>query len=134
VAETEKESIIRTSYALFELIDDSMVRIQFNKEPEITAEIAADIRKQCDVLTQGKAFVVLCLPEDYTSITNEALQFFSKSQEGIQRKAIAFLVNSLAQRLMGNAFIHIFNPDIPTKLFTSEEEAVKWLNSMQSKR
>ena len=32
-------------------------------------------------------------------------------------------------RMMGNAYIRVANPVIPTRLFTAEEEAIRWLES-----
>jgi len=41
--------------------------------------------------------------------------------------AVALLVKSPMARVLGNFFIGFNRSGVPTKLFTSEEEAVKWL-------
>lgn len=49
------------------------------------------------------------------------------------RIADAFLVRSLSVRLIANFFIRVTKPKIPTRLFTSEAEAFKWLESFKDK-
>lgn len=48
------------------------------------------------------------------------------------RIADAFLVNSLSMRLIANFFIKVTKPKIATRLFTSEIEAVKWLENAKN--
>lgn len=47
------------------------------------------------------------------------------------RIADAFLVNSLGVRIMANFFIKVTKPKVTTKLFTDENEAVKWLQGLE---
>lgn len=49
------------------------------------------------------------------------------------RIADAFLVRSLSMRLIANFFIRVTKPKIPTRLFTSEVEAFKWLDGFANK-
>jgi hypothetical protein len=50
------------------------------------------------------------------------------------RMADAFLVKSLAVRLVANFFINVNRPKVNTKLFTDEDAAVKWLQGLQKKK
>ncbi len=57
----------------------------------------------------------------------EARQFV-KSKEAIScTQAIACLVDGLLSKMVGNLLLSVTNGKIPTKLFGSEDEAVKWL-------
>ena len=47
------------------------------------------------------------------------------------RIADAFLVKSLAVRLVANFFINVTRPKTRTKLFTSETQALHWLESIE---
>lgn len=44
--------------------------------------------------------------------------------------AQAFLVSSLAQRIIGNFVINVQRPILPTRLFNTEQEAIGWLRSL----
>lgn len=59
--------------------------------------------------------------------TKEARDFLAseKGCEGI--KILAILVNSPITSMIGNFFFRISKPLVPTKIFTDEIEAKKWL-------
>ena len=61
------------------------------------------------------------------NITKEARDFLAteKGCEGII--ALALLINSSIGSMIGNFWMKISNPLVPTKIFTNEEEAKKWL-------
>lgn len=42
--------------------------------------------------------------------------------------AIAIIIHSPLSRLIGNFFMGLNKPTVPTKLFTKESEALKWLH------
>lgn len=46
--------------------------------------------------------------------------------------AIAFLSNSLAQKIFANFFMRIIKPNTPTRAFDKEEEAIQWLRGFES--
>jgi hypothetical protein len=84
-------------------------------------------------LTAGKRMPVLIDARNYVSMTKEAREYFSKNEivEG-KRIAEALLVNNLASKLMAKAYTVFNKPDNPHKIFTSENEAVKWLLNFKS--
>lgn len=49
------------------------------------------------------------------------------------RLADAFLVKSLAVRLVANFFINVTKPKVKTRLFTDEKKAMKWLEAVKQK-
>lgn len=66
--------------------------------------------------------------------TTEGRKSYAKSAYiNKYRKADAFLVKSLAVRLIANFFIKVTRPEINTKLFTSEEQAIEWLMELEAK-
>lgn len=48
--------------------------------------------------------------------------------------AAAILIDSKISSYFANIFLKFSKPKFPTKLFTSEEEALKWLNEQLEKR
>jgi hypothetical protein len=49
--------------------------------------------------------------------------------QGVQ-KGVALLVNSKVLQQVAMFYIRIYRPTIPTKIFTEEDNARKWLNSL----
>lgn len=71
--------------------------------------------------------------KELKNITKPARDFLAseKNCEGII--AGAFLINSSLGRIIGNFIIHINIPLIPTKIFTNEIKAKKWLSKYVKK-
>ncbi len=62
-------------------------------------------------------------------ITKEAREYTSGEEVDGLDKATAIITNSLPMKILSNFFIKFDNPPAPTQMFTSEEEAIEWLNS-----
>ncbi len=61
-------------------------------------------------------------------VTPKARELFKSSLKMVQiRKAEAFIVNTLANRLLVNVFLKMAKPSVSTRVFTNETEAVVWL-------
>ncbi len=67
----------------------------------------------------------------HTNITAEARKFMANSAHINYLIAEAFIVHSLAQRLLASFFIKIDKPKIPTKFFNKREDAIEWLLSFK---
>jgi len=66
--------------------------------------------------------------------TTEGRKVYAESDYILDNRiADAFLVRSLSVRLIANFFIRVTKPKIPTRLFTSEAEAFKWLEAFKDK-
>jgi len=49
------------------------------------------------------------------------------------RIANAFVVESLALKLIANFFIRVTKPVVPTKMFNNEVDSLSWINSLKEK-
>ena len=61
------------------------------------------------------------------SVSREARLFTASADASKVSKAAALLIGSPVSRVIGNFFLGINRPPYPTRLFTSEAEAIKWL-------
>ena len=79
-------------------------------------------------LTQDKNFLSLVIAAPFTTITKEARD--AANREFMYKNTVvqAIIVQSIANRIMGNFLIKFYKPFCPLKLFKSREEAVAWLN------
>lgn len=67
---------------------------------------------------------------DYSEVksTNkEARDFFASPAATTHFLAMGILISSPLGRIMGNFFIQISKPKVPTKIFTDREKAFEWL-------
>lgn len=63
------------------------------------------------------------------SMSREARAYYAGDETAQVEAAAALLVASLVSKIIGNFFMGINKPVIPTRLFTSEAQAVEWLRS-----
>lgn len=60
-------------------------------------------------------------------------EYYSDNEYSGYRYADAFVVKSLAIRLLVNFYISFNKPSIPTKTFTEPEQAAKWIAEMKQR-
>ena len=120
-----------------------LATLQLNKEKNIlfyrvkqdqvvdVAEMKEMLRYVEEFMGPKKHYAVVDFGGNLTSST-EARQIYADA-EYIQKYRIAdaFLVKSLAVRLIANFFIKVTKPNVKTKLFTEENDAVLWLESLK---
>ncbi len=75
----------------------------------------------------GLVLPVLILCGDHSSTNIDFLNYVSKKENDPYTKADAFVIKSMAQRILGNFYLNIVKPERPTKVFNTKEEAFKWL-------
>lgn len=85
-------------------------------------------------LCRGTAFPVLSDIRRIKHVDKEARAYLAKSESTVFIRAGAFLVSNQLQKLLGNFFILIDKPEIPTRLFTDEAEALAWLQQFKNIR
>jgi hypothetical protein len=66
-------------------------------------------------------------------VSREARAFFGGRETMAVESAIAFIVKSPLSRILGNVYLGINRKNIPTRLFTTEPEAVEWLQGFLAK-
>ncbi len=103
--------------------------------------IIARFRTGAEVtLDDSRANVALCLQRNagrrrpllvdlrgVKSQTAEARAYLA-GREGVQvSQAVGLLIGSPVSRVLGNFYLGLNKPSVPTRLFTSEEEAQAWL-------
>ena len=122
---------IELNKAICSISDDYIITIVIPKNIEIEVDDVLAIRNANEKLSNGKNYVVLVLVGEFSTISKEAREATATSDFGETRKAMAFIISSLPQRIVGNFFINMNNPPTPTKIFNSKEEALAWLKNFQ---
>ncbi len=111
-------------------------RIMFGeyKVEEVTPDIAQHMIATRLEGCNDESFPFLADVRKVKTITKEARSAFAEG-DGIKlMPACALLVDSPVNRLLGNFFLSVSKPKVPTKLFTSKEEAMTWLNGFVNEK
>jgi hypothetical protein len=78
-------------------------------------------------LTNGVKAAVLVRTSSFLTVTKDTREESLNPEKEKYIIAQAILVKNLANQLIGNFYIKFQNPRVPNKLFTDEDEALKWL-------
>lgn len=110
--------------------NDYIVQINATDRTYNVQDIKA-IHAAISELTNKQKALLLLIASNYTSIDIDAKNFLSTDEAGLYSLAEAYVIKSLAQRLLLNFIIKIKGTPVPVKFFTEIDVAIKWLNSFK---
>lgn len=82
-------------------------------------------------MANGRLFPVLVNDLGITGMSKEARDYFSSSQGTVGLKAGAILSRSVFTTAIANFYLKVSRPNIPARMFTSREKAIKWLSQFK---
>jgi hypothetical protein len=83
--------------------------------------------KEAVALTDGEKYYALIDTSNHLETTLEARNYYSTSEFSKYRNADAFVVTSLAIKLVVNFYLKFNKPPVLSKMFNSKAEAFEWL-------
>lgn len=89
----------------------------------------ADARKNTELvikISKGNKYPMLVDARKIKSIDKEARDHFSMRNREGKVNSIAILIGSPISVMVGNFFMGLNKPTVPTKLFSNSEKAIKW--------
>ncbi len=122
------------------VIDCKISRVSLKNENTLFIDIEPDhifessdfieLKSAAKELGDGKRLYNIINVGDLT-IPNKESRELSCSEEGsIYKKADAFVIHSLAQKIIANLMFKINKPVVPTKFFNSIRDAERWIDSL----
>lgn len=111
--------------------EDGIARTQVKPNAEVNL---ADAKENSLVVNQLKAeekFPLIVDTRRIKSISKEARDYFSLRGRESKTFAFAILIDSPLSMIIGNFFMGLNKPRVPVKLFTSEEKAISWCQSLE---
>lgn len=121
--------VLDTPYVHLELQDDLLIGT-YKKGLKITLDIAKEIVRTRLEFTDYKPVVALAYNQGVISMTKEARDYLAV--EGIKAViAGAIVLDSPVGTIIGNFYLSVAKPKIPTRIFTKTEGAMKWLQQFR---
>lgn len=112
------------------LMDDDVLRIEIQPEQEFGLSDFMELVDAAEQIGHGKKFKNLIIVGIHTLPSKEARDMSSSIEGSVYKLADAFVIHSIAQKIIGNFIINIQKPAVPTRLFTNEEDALLWLKNL----
>jgi hypothetical protein len=99
----------------------------FDAAEETIADAKEQLARQREML-DGKPLPFLMDIRRVRSLSRDARAFFASAEAAEVFAATALLIASPLSRAIGNFFLGLNRPSMPTRLFTSERDALAWLD------
>ena len=109
------------------LIDGPICVSVVHLNAEITLDDAMENAEAVKHASEGRVYPMLVDTREIRSIDKDARDFFSMRNRKGGVNAIAILVASPVSVIVGNFFMGLNKPAVPTKLFRDSAKAIKWL-------
>lgn len=125
----DKINRIVLSHSEIFLRDDGLVEILIKESSSISADECAEMIASYKTILENKKYPLLHIVENYVVFEKSAREF-SVTEEGVSFSgAEAYVITSLAHKLLANFYLKVNKPPVPTKFFRSRVEAEEWLTA-----
>jgi len=122
---------VSTRCASFNLIEEGILHIVLVEDSDIDIDESKLMQQKSLLITEGKKFVALIDARAKINVSKESREWDSTPEAQKNMFAQAILVNSLANRIVGNFIIKFHKPVAKTRLFSDEETALQWLREQK---
>ena len=112
------------------LEDDGIVRVKVKPNIEISLQDAQAAIRAVSSVCGGKKTPALVDMRGLVGMDRGARLYFAGEETAKVESAAALIIESPLSKAIGNFFMGLNKPIIPTRLFTSEEEAIAWLKGL----
>jgi len=92
-------------------------------------DVSQELVETYGKLSGHKGNLVLADLSNIKSTTKAAREYAASPASVAMIKAIALIIRSPTSQVIGNIFLRINQPAYPSRMFTSETEAIAWLNT-----
>lgn len=113
--------------------EDGIARTKVKKGSEVKLEHAQENSRVVNGFYVDSKFPLLIDARGIKSMEREARAFFTTNGRKTNTLAFAIIIDSSVSKVVGNFFLGINKPAVPTKLFSNESTALEWLNKFLEK-
>ena len=107
-------------------IENNILIAKFNSVATIDIDMAKKMVEERLAFQEGNVYPTLVYLNGVKFASSEARSFMKdKGLKGLS--AGAFIISNPVEKVIMNFLILISPPEIPTRMFTNESEAIKWL-------
>jgi hypothetical protein len=116
-------------------IENDILLFKYAPKTEIDIDTAKQMVNDRLDYTSGKSIYALIDFTNVKSVTKEARDYMNSPTGGLRGIAGgAFLSNNVVATLFINLYLKVSNPSIPAKFFTSQRDALRWLQLIKTER
>lgn len=119
--------------AWISLIDKDTLRIEYKPDVYVdVSEFEENMRAYKKLMRTERVFL-LTIANAGSESSPEVRRIFTSKERSEFKIAEAFVISSLAQRIVANYVVRVQKPAHPLQFFSSENEASAWLSEQKAK-
>lgn len=119
--------MVETRTARISLLEPDVLRIEYKADCFVDVEeFTENMAAYRQVMKTEKAYI-LTIANDGAEPSPEVRNIFASKERSAFKIAEAFVISSIAQRILANFVMKVQRPNHPLKFFNSEKEAKEWL-------
>ena len=107
--------------------EDGIARIIHAPGADVTLADAQETMVAYQKLNKGKRLPLFIDTKTMKSLSREARHFYAGEEAAANASAAAIIVGTPVSKVLGNFYLGLSNPKLPSRLFSSEDEALAWL-------
>lgn len=85
-------------------------------------------------LSNGVKLPAITYLGEFADVSKDAREYTADPDKPTATTAIAFVINNMGHKILGNFFLTVNKPQKPIRFFTDEKLALKWLEGYQAKK
>ena len=109
------------------IMKDQIIRIKVDQKSEYTLDNARAVVSIVDRLREGLRLPLLVDFSDVHFLSRPVRKYYSSEEVSQKVSSLAIISSSTIGKVIGNFFVGINRPLVPTRFMTNEEEAIAWL-------
>lgn len=107
--------------------EDGIARIIHVPGAEVTLADAQETMANYKKINQGKRLPLLIDTKTMKSLSRDARHHYAGEEAAGCASAAAIIIGTPVSKVLGNFYLGLSNPRLPSRLFSSEDEALEWL-------
>jgi hypothetical protein len=115
------------------LRSDGIVLITYPDNFAFTLKESIESVNAIGEITNGIPHAILKIPGKYTTVDKDTREHVAKGDGARFSIAEAFILKSLAHKLIGNFYLSVEKPQKPTRFFNDIPSAENWLRTFSNK-
>jgi len=123
--------VIEVYGAIITYRDDSILHIHYKSE-HLNLQDAKQQVKITRTESPWKISPLLISGDPFSEHDNDAKKYLAGEEVMQYCSALALITANMAQKISANFFIKLKKPTKPTKFFSSEKDALKWLKNFET--
>jgi len=107
--------------------EDGICRVIHAPDTVVTLQDAQETMAEYLKINDGKRLPLLVDTKSMRSISREARHYYASADAAARASAVALVVKTPVSEVLGNFYLGLSHPHLPSRLFTSEDDALEWL-------